>query len=66
MFSYRPPSSTSEWIDLFEEEISIAQTTSLEVILMGDFNIDLISNTNNKWSHLVQTFDLVQEPTRVT
>ena len=36
---------------------------------MGDFNIDLISNTNNKWSHLVQTFEilpLVQEPTRVT
>ena len=66
---YRPPSSTSEWIDLFEEEVSIAQATSLEVILMGDFNIDLISNTNNKWSHLIQTFDLlqlVQEPTRVT
>ena len=35
---YRPPSSTSDWIDLFEEELSIAQTTGLEVIIMGDFN----------------------------
>lgn len=36
---YRPPSSTSEWIDLLEEEVSIAQLTLLDVILMGDFNI---------------------------
>ena len=27
---YRPPSVQSEWIDLFEREISIAQTTGLE------------------------------------
>ena len=29
---YRPPSSNSEWIDQFEEELSIAQATGLEVI----------------------------------
>ena len=45
---YRPPSSTSDWIDLFEEELSIAQTTGLEVIIMGDFNLDLRMNTNRK------------------
>ena len=36
---------------------------------MGDFNIDLIPCTNNKWSNLLQLFDLSQlvlEPTRVT
>ena len=36
---------------------------------MGDFNIDLNSSTNSKWSHLIQLFDLKQlitEPTRVT
>ena len=66
---YRPPNAHSEWIDLFEEELSIAQVTGLELILMGDFNIDLIPCTNNKWSNLLQLFDLsqlVREPTRVT
>ena len=30
--AYRPPCSNSDWIDLFEEELSIAQTTDLEII----------------------------------
>ena len=66
---YRPPCASSAWIDLFEEELSIAQTTGLEMILMGDFNIDLRSCTNHKWRNLLQLFDLSQlvtEPTRVT
>ena len=54
---YRPLSSTSDWIDLFEEELSIAQTTGLEVIVMGDFNIDLSINTNRKWLNLIELFD---------
>ena len=37
---YRPPSATSEWIDLLEEELSVDQTTGLEMIIMGDVNID--------------------------
>ena len=67
--TYRPPNTYSSWIDLFEEELSIAQATGLEFILMGDFNIDLNTSTNNKWIHLIQLFDLSQlvtEPTRVT
>ena len=66
---YRPPNSHSGWIDIFEEEISMVQTTGLETIIMGDFNIDLRSCTNNKWFNLIQLFDLsqtVQEPARVT
>ena len=43
---YRPPSAQSEWINLFEEELSIAQSTSLEIILIGDFNIDCSSCIN--------------------
>ena len=39
--TYRPPNALSEWIDHFEEELSIAQATGLENIVMGDFNIDL-------------------------
>ena len=67
--AYRPPNVYSDWIDLFEEELSLAQTTGLEFILMGDFNIDINTCMNSKWSHLVQLFDLTQlitEPTRVT
>ena len=66
---YRPPSSTSDWIDLFEEELSIAQTAGLEVIIMGDFNLDLSMNTNRKWLNSIELFDLSQlisQPTRVT
>lgn len=66
---YRPPSSASEWIDLFEDELSVAQSTGLEMIIMGDTNIDYKSCTNSKWLNLVQLFDLTQmvsEPTRVT
>ena len=40
---YRPPNVNSDWIDAFEEEMSIAQTTSLEIIVMGDPNIDLLN-----------------------
>lgn len=66
---YRPPSAHSEWIDLFEEELSLAQATGLEHILMGDFNIDQTSCTNNRWLNLIQLFDLSQlisTPTRIT
>ena len=66
---YRPLKAHSNWIDLFEKELSIAQATGLEFILMGDFNIDSNSCTNNKWLNLLQLFDLsqlVSEPTRVT
>ena len=67
---YRPPTALSEWVDLFEEELSIVQTTGLEYIVLGDFNIDLLSNMNRtKWPNLIQLFDLTQlisNPTRVT
>ena len=46
---YRPPSAYSDWTNLFEEELSIAQTTGLEFILMGDYNIDITLSTNSKW-----------------
>ena len=66
---YRPPNAQSEWIELFEEELSIAQTTGLEIILMGDFNSDYSSFSNRKWLSFVQLFDLcqlVKEPIRIT
>ena len=49
--------------------MSIAQATGLEVILMGDFKIDVTVHSNKKWQHLIDLFDLsqmIREPTRVT
>ena len=66
---YRPPNACAEWIDLFEEELSLAQTTGLEYLVMGDINIDYKHCSSSKWANLTQLFDLSQlitEPTRVT
>ena len=66
---YRPPNVRKKWIDLFEENLSIAQATGLEYIVMGDFNIDMRSCSTSKWLNLIQLFDLTQivtEPTRIT
>ena len=45
---YRLPNVNSDWIDAFEEELSTAQTTILEIIVMGDLNIDLLKCSNRK------------------
>ena len=66
---YRPPNANTDWIDLFEDELSIAQTTGYEIILIGDFNIDYLNCSNKKWLNLIQLFDLkqlVNSPTRIT
>ena len=66
---YRQPSARNVWMDFFEEELSIAQTSGFEVILMGDFNIYLNVCTNTKWLNLINLFDLTQlviEPTRMS
>ena len=54
------------WIDLFKEELSIAQTTGLEIILMGDFNIDFTNCASRKWLNLLELFDLKQMVTSTT
>ena len=43
---YRPPDAKCDWIELFEAELSIAQTTGYEIILMGDFNINYLNCSN--------------------
>ena len=50
---YRPPNVSCDWIDLFEAELSIAQATGLEIILMGDYNINFLNCSNkpeDQWS----------------
>lgn len=57
---FRPPCANSEWTDLFEEQLSTAHATGLEIILMDDFYFDLALTTNTKWINLIQLFDLSQ------
>ena len=64
--AYRPPNVTSAWIDLLEAELSAAQTSGLELVLMGDINIDFRSCSNNKWLQMIQLFDLTQMVTDFT
>ena len=63
---YHPLSASSDWIDAFEEELSISQTTGLEFILMGDFNIDITHSMNKKLMDIIQLFDLTQLITSLT
>ena len=51
---YRPTNASSDWTVLFEMEVSIAQTTGLEIFIMGDFNIEYSNCKNKKWLHLTQ------------
>ena len=66
---YRPPDAHVEWYVHFETQLEKASATNLEIILMGDLNIDLMKHYNGRWEILIQTFNLTQVvdvPTRVT
>ncbi|VDI73723.1 Hypothetical predicted protein [Mytilus galloprovincialis] len=58
------------WIDEFEKEIEKANELELEMIIMGDINIDFTGGClNNKWENLLLTQSIVQlidTPTRIT
>lgn len=69
-FIYRPPSANVAWINTFDMMIEKAVSENLDVIIMGEFNIDLTSvNQNQKWKHVIASHNLTQlvnQPTRVT
>lgn len=70
-YCYRPPSSTSEWVEKFEQSLEKANVENKEIILLGDFNFNLLNETSNTRSWLrtinsLQFDQLVQEPTRIT
>ncbi|CAC5413151.1 rnhA [Mytilus coruscus] len=50
---YRPPNSNAEWITKFESMLTNVDIEDKEIIILGDFNIDLASRKiPAKWSHL--------------
>ena len=68
-FIYRPPDMPQSWIDEFEKEIEKANELELEMIIMGDINIDFTGGClNNKWGNVLLTQSIVQlidTPTRI-
>jgi hypothetical protein len=58
------------WIDEFEKEINMTNECGMELIILGDINIDYKDGcTNSKWSNMIldqSLTQLIDKPTRVT
>ena len=70
-YVYRPPSATNNWTEIVEETLEKASCESKEILLLGDFNFNLLNKTASTDSWMQKTeqlnlFQLVQTPTRVT
>ena len=67
---YRNPNERVEWVDRFEKFIDVVLNEGKEIILLGDFNKDLLdADANREWLILTESLGLTQlvtEPTRVT
>ena len=67
-FCYRNPSERTNWMDRYDSMMEAVLLESKEIILLGDFNIDLMK-TNNQWNQQIDSYNLhqlIQSPTRVT
>jgi exonuclease III len=67
-FCYRNPSERINWMDNFTAMMDAVSLEGKEIILLGDFNIDLLKTTN-QWTTLTNSFNLhqlIKTPTRVT
>ena len=67
-FLYRNPDERANWFERFELLMEDAHTFYTEIILLGDFNIDLI-RPQEKWKRIINSFHLTQmvtTPTRIT
>ena len=71
-YCYKPPSAAYiDWITELDSAIEKANTEQKEIILLGDFNFNLLSITNvtKHWLDTTNSLNLkqlVQTPTRVT
>jgi hypothetical protein len=70
---YRPPDWNAKVFDLFEEFLQKAEAEHKELIILGDLNCDLYTNTaSSSTKKLIELLDvyqlkqLIKKPTRVT
>ena len=67
---YRPPNSNNNYWSLIEESFDRAYNTNIDnVIILGDFNINMDQIHDNKLSRLISSYNshqLISEPTHFT
>ena len=68
---YRPPPPENEWLDYFERQMAKIRESGNHIIVAGDFNVNLLSDSNHKrdLEHLMASYNMEQlvcSPTRVT
>ena len=66
-FIYRHPSSNISWYDHFDEMMDKVNESNQNIILLGDFNINYLTNNNKRWNSITEILGLKQyisEPTR--
>ena len=73
MSCYRPPNSNHEVLKLIENLIKNLDNEEKEIVILGDFNYDLLNrsvthNSDNflEILNLYQLHQLINEPTRIT
>lgn len=67
-FLYRNPAEPANWVDKFVTMMDLVWLESKEILLMGDFNIDM-TKSNKSWKDITTVFNmsqLINTPTRVT
>ena len=67
-FCYRNPASRVDWIHTFTAMIDNVLFESKQIILLGDFNVDL-QKSNLQWTNNLDTYNLhqlIKLPTTVT
>ena len=64
------PNERIDWYDSYETQLVTASQTDLEMVILGDFNLDFVkSEKYKKWNNLYMCYNLTQlidVPTRVT
>lgn len=68
-YVYRSRNSTPQWTECFENMLNVIDNEDKELLILGDFNVDLssITHTPHAWSVLKSIFNLeqlVRDPTR--
>lgn len=56
---YRPPNSTSGWVDQFTLYVAKCKDDCDDLIITGDFNLNLL-NQNRSWSNTINQLGLLQ------
>ena len=70
-YVYRPPSASSDWTDHVEQSLEKGNTENKEMLLLGDFNFNMLNKTGPVKAWLQKTDNLnmsqlICSPTRVT